>query len=132
MKLHGTELKVGDRIWSIIYGWGSLYSINDYDIEFYIQYDMDLYTSHNLRDAEKIFFWNEFKIPKEAFIKHLPDLTVDAKVIVWNNNMAKFKRHFKEFNSRGEIICFDYGKTSFTTTDIDRWDNWEVYEEEDI
>ena len=130
MKLHGTELKVGDRVWSIIHGWGSLDSINDYAM--YIQYGIGLYTSHDLIHAEKIFFWNEFKIPKEAFIKPLPDLTVDTKVIVWNNNMAKFKRHFKEFNSRGEIICFDYGKTSFTTTDIDRWDNWELYEEKDV
>ena len=132
MKLHGTELKVGDRVWSIINGWGSLDSIDEYDRNFYIKYYDDSYKSHSLNNAEKMFFWNEFKIPKEAFIKPLPKLEVDTKVIVWNNNMAKFKRHFKEFNSRGEIVCFDYGQTSFTTTDIETWDNWELYKDEDV
>ena len=134
MKLHGTELKVGDRVWNIIHGWGSLDSINDYDGEFYIQYDIDLYTSHNLRNTEKVFFWKEFEIPKEAYIKPLPKLAVDTKVIVWDNNCNKQKQYFKEFNKNGKIVCFDRGTTSFTAHNNNKgilWDNWELYEEKD-
>ena len=126
MKLHEIELHVGDRVWSMAHGWGIVEEDASYPEIFFVRYIKS--KSLILLADTSLLFWNEFKIPKEAFIK---PLAVDTKVIVWANNCNSHKQHFKEFSKNGKIVCFSYGKTSFTAHDNDwtRWDNWELYEE---
>jgi hypothetical protein len=77
-----------------------------------------------------ILFWNEFEIPSKAFIKPLPKLEVDAKVLVWNDSSEiKEKRYFSHFN-KGRIYCYEQGCTSWSGTTAHDWDNWEIYKEQ--
>ena len=100
-----------------------------------VKYDNEiLYEHYNTVFHTQHLYWNEFEIPKEAFIKPLPQLAVDTKVIVWDDNGNSHKQHFKEFKN-GKIVCFILGRTSFTAhddSDETLWNNWELYEEEDV
>lgn len=125
--------KVGDRVWDIRDGWQEIVDIS-YDLKYPIRAVSRSYTIDG-RDHESdkypTIFPNEFKIPDEAFVKPLPDLAVDTKVIVWNTGYEedKFKRYFKEFDSFGNIVCFNNGCTSWSTNgDSITWDNYEVVE----
>jgi hypothetical protein len=74
-------------------------------------------------------FWDEirFEIPKPP----LPDLEVDTKVFVWVIDTVRYKRHFSHFDKEGNIVCFDDGKTSWTTEGcVASWENWELIEED--
>jgi hypothetical protein len=78
-------------------------------------------------------FWNEFEIPKEAFMKPVPDLEVDTKVLVWDNGKTvKERRYFSHFDKNGNIYCFNNGVTGWIAKNATtiRWDNWELYKEE--
>ena len=66
----------------------------------------------------------------EAPTKPLPDLEVDAKVLVWNDTHEKNRRHFSHF-SNGRIYTFDNGTTSFTrlhAKSMTGWPYWELAE----
>lgn len=131
------DAKVGDKAWSIQAGWGTIYHISKerpYPIEFKSdisnkQYCFTYNGMYREIDTNPTLFWNEFKIPKEAFIKPLPDLKIDTKVIVWNEENKKFKRHFSHFKD-GKIYCFNDGTSSWNATDNSGyWRNWEIYNE---
>ena len=131
--LHGQPIKVGDRVWGVQYGWGAVTEIatnSSYPIAVYGH-------GHNYTPEGKKYtmesyptlFWQEVVIPTEAFIKPLPQLEVDTKVIVWGEG-SKHKRHFSHFLGNGKICCFNDGATSWASKFINEWDNWELYEEE--
>jgi hypothetical protein len=135
LTLHGFEIKVDDKVWDSRYGWSKVIEL--YDGEKYeIVTNLSSYTTDGKNALGHNFpslFWNEFEVPKEAFIKPLPNLKVDTKVLVWNDieEDVRIKRYFSHFDSNGTIHCFYGGATSFTnihgTTD---WDHWKLYEEQ--
>lgn len=66
----------------------------------------------------------------EVTQKSLPDLEVDAKVLVWTDPSKKYRRHFSHF-SDGHIYTFDSGATSFSKlhrNSISCWPHWELAE----
>lgn len=79
-----------------------------------------------------LYHADEFPLPLPP--KLLPDLAVDTKVFVWRaGQINKRKRHFAKFSSSGQIICFDGGKTEFTSNGImASWDHWELAEWESL
>ena len=80
-----------------------------------------------ITNACQTLFWDEVVI--EAPEKPLPDLEVDAKVIVWDNGRDRFSRHFSHFSKDGVLHTFSHGKTSFTGAGhTTPWDNWELAE----
>ena len=127
--------KVGDRVWSLQFGWGEISKINDdpsYPIV--VEYDrggFDTFTLDCRLDEDHVtqsIFWDEVVI--EAPTKPLPDLEVDAKVLVWNDTNEKNRRHFSHF-SNGRIYTFDNGTTSFTrlhAKSMTGWPYWELAE----
>ncbi len=65
----------------------------------------------------------------EYFVKPLPKLDVDTKVIVWNKDGNKFRQYFSSF-CNDKIYCFVEGKTLFSSGgEVGAWDNWELYED---
>lgn len=74
-------------------------------------------------------FWDEvkFSIPK----KPLPNLKIDTKVIVWNDEESvKYKAYLKSVNNDGKIVCFANGTTSFSSSgEVSEWDNYELVED---
>ena len=129
------DAKMGDKLYSVEDGWGILEEIADRYHPLIIQFDScrKNFTFNGRRYIDSknpTLFWDEikFKIPK----KPLPNLKVDAKVIVWNSveYVLKEKRHFKEFNNKGKIVCFTNGATSWSDGWAeDEWEYWELAED---
>lgn len=130
------DAQIGDRVWDIRYGWGIIVNnthqgINERLILCRFN-EKECYhftvTGKSLpNDLHPTLFWNEFKIPQEAFIKPLPKLEKDTKVLVWDDSSEiKEKRYFSHFN-RGRMYCYDQGCTSWLGTTTHDWDNWELF-----
>lgn len=127
--------KIGDRVWSLTKGWGEIIRI-DYDSVYplSVKYDSGGIVTFTfggylfIDGAIQSLFWDEVVI--EAPAKPLPDLQVDAKVVVWNHGQ-KHNMHFSHFAEvRGivRMFTFDSGKTSFTTQETSSWGSYEVME----
>jgi hypothetical protein len=132
--LHGIEVKVGDKVFDTRFGWSKIIKLCDGTI-YEIVTDISCYTpdgKYNINDKVPFLFWNEFEIPKCAFIKPLPNLKVDTKVLVWNDNCIKERRYFSHFDKYGNICCFNSGATGWGTKNATTtvWNNWELFEEE--
>jgi hypothetical protein len=132
--LHGLEIKVGDKVWDTRYGWSEVISL--YNRKMYeIRTNYNFYTTegkYNSSDKLPSIFWNEFEIPKEAFSKPLPNLEVNTKVIVWEDEDGiKERRYFSHFTNDGNICCFNFGATewSIESHQTSSWKNWELYKE---
>lgn len=130
--------KVGNYVWDIQHGWGTVYAVNPND-DFPIKVTFDNFKERYRYSGQawawvgsstlsQSLFWGEVVI--EAPVKPMPDLNVDAKVLVWGNNNIKHRRHFSHFKN-GQIFTFDSGSTSFTKLHDDSvtgWPNWELPE----
>jgi len=126
--------KIGDKLYSMEDGWGVLEDITDRDHPLTIQFDsykksFTLDGRRYIDSKNQTLFWDkiEFEIPKRP----LPNLKVDAKVLVWgsSNKDRKVKRYFKEFNVNGELVCFRGGATSWSTDGVCcGWKYWELVE----
>jgi hypothetical protein len=132
------DAKVGDKVWDFIYGWGEIKKMNSIarqgfpmEVLFICDEDSEFYTygGKEITEYNQTLFWDEFEIPKEAYIKPLPKLETDTEVIVWSPPRYKaHKRHFSHFTRKGKMACFTNGLTSWTS-DKDHttiWDNWEL------
>lgn len=132
------DSKVGDKVWSFRMGYGAIIEIRKGDnFPIIVKFDGDAQDSFTycgrylIEDTNPELFHSEVKF--EVPPKPLPDLKVDAKVMVWDEGDCKKKRrHFSHFED-GAIVCFPKGLTSFTA-DIGessvRWRNFEVVEDE--
>jgi hypothetical protein len=132
--LHGLEIKVDDKVWDTRYGWSKVVALCKTSPHNIIT-NIDCYTTdgkYSIDNKLSNLFWNEFKVPKCAFIKPLPNLKVDTKVLVWNDNGIKERRYFSHFDKYGNICCFSYGDTGWGTKNATTtvWNNWELFEEE--
>ena len=80
--------KVGDKVWDFVMGWGKIVSIKknkSYPIKVKFNNTCDTYTLDGKLDKSSknpSLFWNEFEIPEEACKKPLPDLEIDTKILV--------------------------------------------------
>jgi len=126
-----SDVKINDKLYSLEEGWGRVLDIvpGDYPIVMKFIDGTLTFTLEGKRlkcSRYPTLLWDEveFETPK----KPLPSLEEDAKVLVWNvGGLRKHKRHFKEFDSDGEIVCFIGGETSWTTCgETNNWTYWEV------
>lgn len=127
--------RIGDKVWSLWSGWGEVIEIErseSYPI--YVSFPNGEYESFTLDglfsedDIQQTLFWDEVKIVAPQ--KPLPDLEVDAKVLVWTDPLKKHRRHFSHFNG-DRINTFDSGATSFSKlhrNSITSWPYWELAE----
>ena len=127
--------RIGDKVWSVERGWGVIRSLDggeEYPIKVEFQNGRTpYYTLGGKRlttQENQTLFWDEVKIVAPQ--KPLPNLDVDAKVLVWTDPSKKHRRHFSHFN--GDRICtFDGGATSFSMlhrNSITSWPYWELAE----
>ena len=129
-----TDAKVGDRVWSLTEGWGTI--IDRFSPYIYypvaVEFDNGAYRTYTLlgrlyiSDHRPTLFWDEVVV--EAPAKPMPVLQVDAKVLVWNyGSRTKYCRHFSHFENNN-IYVFDKGLTSWTGISKSAWDHWELAE----
>ena len=85
--------------------------------------------TRNNTDKLPTLFWDEVK-PITSPKKPLPSLAVDTCVLVWGDDEKdKQKRYFSHFDSEGNIHCFEWGATSWSSNgNTVLWDNWELVE----
>lgn len=126
------DAKVGDKVWDTRKGWGVVAEMrysNEYPILVNFGHNYESYTLDGYYfegDVNPSLFWDEIVI--EAPPKPLPDLPVDAKVLVWlDGDGLKLKRHFSHFEN-GLLHTFDSGKTSWTGVSTSAWVKWELVE----
>lgn len=93
--------QVKDRVWCFEKGWGSICTKLTGATTFDVIFDDGsscLYTltgqQVSCRLGMQTLFWNEFEIPKEAFIKPLPKLEKDTKVLVWDDEAQQKRRRY--------------------------------------
>ena len=129
------DVETGEKLWSFEYGWGTVVHINrgKFPLQLNFSHSMESFAytfdGKGTRMAKnQTLFWDEikFEVPK----KPLPDLKVDARVIVWDTKKGeKYNMYFKEFDDKGRVICFANGATSWTSDrSTRRWNYWEVAE----
>ena len=131
------DAKVGDKVWDIRRGWGKVVS-NEWSDPYHILVEFNNFRSATfniegkqlVEDTNPTLYWDEFRIipPK----KPLPDLDIDTKVLVWDDeDDTKTRAHFHSFNEEGYIVTYSNGRSSYTGTDKVKspWDNWELYKE---
>ena len=122
------DAKVGDRVWCVYNGWQTIIEITNFSDTYPIETDKTLYTydGRMVQYKGRTLFWDEVVItPPE---KPLPKLEVDTKVLVWETEDSKVKRHFSHFNKDGLIATFSDGRTSWSTNDnlTIAWEYWEL------
>ena len=124
--------KVGDRVWALSFGWGTVVDINKYRSLYPIQVSFGLTTYTYTTDGKSFIdhisqalFWDEVIItPPE---KPLPKLEVDTKVLVWDSDShIKHKRYFSHFDSNSTIHVFNNGTTSWSYNITVEYRNWEL------
>lgn len=127
------DAKKGDKAYSYIRGWGKIVDIKSGSLPICVEFEdnkIEYFTvegKKSIKDKHPTLFWGEvvFKAPK----KPLPDLEVDTKVIVWHTSGTRYKMYFKKFDSRGNIVCFADGATSWSHSRTNTWGNWELAED---
>ena len=137
-KVTFADAKVGDRVWSLTDGWGVVIRLAPrYKYSLLVRFEngadrsYTLWGRYQVSDHSPTLFWDEVKL--EIPEKPLPQLEVDAKVIVWDQEGKKYRRHFSHFDDEGRIFTFNYGHTSFTSESspevwVTAWENWELAE----
>lgn len=135
-KVTFSDAKVGERVWSLTEGWGTIiersrpYTRYPLTVKFEnITHSYTLWGRFRTSDHNPTLFWDEvrFEIPE----KPLPQLEVDAKVLVWGCSCeSRVKRHFSHFEN-GALRAFDRGHTSWTGGHTSAWPNWELPESPD-
>jgi len=135
---------VGDRLYSIEDGWGTVTDIVDGEYPLCLKFGLKRATftldgKRHTHSKNPILFRKKVKTKKQKKLKEpnkssksgkpLPDLTLDTAVLVWDvNGEKKLRRHFRKFNKQGRIVCFADGKTSYTIGKGMRmsWRYWEL------
>lgn len=138
-KVTFSDAKVGDRVWSLTEGWGTVRNRfrNYTEYPLTVEFENGEYKSYTLwgrfrtKDLSPTLFWDEVMI--ETPEKPLPQLEVDAKVLVWDQDGKKYNRHFSHFDEDGRLFAFNLGHTSFTSEAnpevwVTAWDSWELVE----
>ena len=128
------DAKIGDKVWSLTEGWGTIIDRFRSRAEYPLVVEFEnreqkTYTLWGLlhyKDLNPTLFWDEIKI--EAPQKPLPDLEVDAKVLVWDSKRELARTaHFCCFED-GKIYTYRSGRTSFTKVSRDHLDGWNYWE----
>ena len=135
-KVTFTDAKVGDRVWSLTEGWGTIIERLLFRTEYPLTVEFEngelktytLWGLLQIDDLNPTLFWDEVKF--EIPVKPLPDLEIDTKVLVWAcSSESKVKRHFSHFEN-GALRAFDRGHTSWTGRHTSAWPNWECVNED--
>lgn len=139
-----TIFRVGDKVFDIFYGWGSITGISkDKDIEYPITVSFDEKGTRTYTPDGK--FWagspgSTLSFTEYDFIdggfsqkRPLPKLEIDD--IVWVNTVSGWlPRCFKTFDNKGNVGVIPNGDTSKSTgtTHIDFYPEWSVEKPENL
>ena len=129
------DAKIGDEVWDFVYGEGTITEIEStepYPIVVQFKKHSISYTYYGsfYENSRQTLFWQKFDPPEEAYQKPFPDLKIDTRVLVWNEQWSrKLKRHFSHFSKNKKIVVFTGGSTSWNQHGTKEFDNWELAEE---
>ena len=136
MKTDFTKLPLGTRVWNFTkneYGVIILLLGGEYPVR--VEFDngeKEQYTSDGrcfTTDKNPDLFLQKFEIPEQAFEMPLPELPVDAKILVGNYSDDLLKKRYFSHWENGEPVCFIDGCTSWNKTGTATWKYWKLPEE---
>lgn len=133
-------LKLNDKVFSIRYGWGTVYRIDE-DCEDGLRYKYQSdsnegilwFDDHGKQGKDDLYpsiFWDvpQITVPKRP-------LPVDAPIWVRDSDDQFWvKRHFRSHAKDGGVSAWDIGLTSFTVEnsyDFTHWKQWKLHGEEE-
>lgn len=137
--LHG--IKTGDRVWSVIHGWGTA-SLEHGQYPIIVRFDAGPVYSFTRcgrllpSDMNPAIYWDEIQLEAPERPKpKLPHLAVDTPVLVRDScdNEKWYPRHFHSFDKDGRIRVWANGCTQHTARTEDchgTWDEWKLPDEE--
>lgn len=120
--------KVGDKVFSTVYGWGKVFSVDKTDVHFplVIEFDKNIrmcYRSDGTTNVLNKFpnlFWNEVKLPNEEedrrfdLVKYLKE---NLQPVEFNedkfNYFLTYNARSKELEFNASMICIDIHLTYF-------------------
>jgi hypothetical protein len=118
-----TIFKVGDKVWDIGLGWGEVMQIDaGFHYPIYVLFKngkQEWYAAdgRNESQSSRVLFFQEIPIPKEALERPRPDLKVDDRVLVRDDDGEEWlPRHFAGWTTGGLIRTFISGRTSWSET----------------
>ncbi len=115
-----SDYKVGDHVWGVMENdWMEITDIrldNRYPVKLSNGATITSDGLNYIGQACPLYFHNRFEIPDSAFIKPRPEIELDAKIWVRDNDSEKWRpRHFAgEWDMQGSPSVFRDGRTSFT------------------
>ena len=131
------KLQVGDTVFFIQSGYVKVKNIRDG------YYPIELSSGNTLTEDGKLFTAHEhpslFPTAKDAseyfaaIPDPLPNYPVDTKMLVRQDGpwRKRYLSHFKRVGSDVVAVCFDYGRTSWSSegTVLSYWDEWKLADE---
>jgi hypothetical protein len=105
---------IGDRVWSITYGWGTIDKFTDNEYKLEVEFDNKSVSTYTLdgrysTSQMQTLFWDVIEIvAPEKSLKKPTILEVDTLLEVWDDNFSKVKvkRFFSHFDEEGRVNCF--------------------------
>jgi hypothetical protein len=114
MKSDLSNVKRGDKIWTIENGWEKVFS-TDYSEKYPIETENCCYTINGKRYSEEF---------PSAFLEYpFKEQEIEKDTIVWyrdNESMSWFNGYYSHYEN-GKHYCFNYSKKSTETTLATDW-----------
>ena len=134
-KINFSKLPIGTKVWSFLDGDGYISNIkssNEYPltVTFEDEYKSTYYIDgrQDRNDINPILFLQSFDIPNKAYKMPLPDLKIDAKIMVKHYESSEWvPAHFKQWHNR-MAECFNGMRTSWTSPELFTciWKFWRI------
>ena len=134
-----SNIKVGDRVWSMVYGWGIVNAVDQEDLQYPFRV---VFTGGQekwftgcgreiINHLNPTLFWDEVKITPPA--PPPTGLKTDTPILVRDSGGGEWvKRHFHSFGKDGRIRAWSSGYSSYTAINGNHycaWDAWKLPED---
>lgn len=130
-----SKAKVGDRVWSLLWGWGIISKVDqqEHPYPIRVEFDIDevewftLCGKYLLEHINPTLFLDEVKITPPH-----PKLAVDTPILVRDEDDEDWQpAHFARFTPEG-VVTWVGGRTSYTNGGYGEisWEQWKLTESE--
>lgn len=134
MLMDGIEIKVGDRVYCLIAGFGVVQEAESSAITAAFVDTRRIYFESlaYVRRGGRTLFWDEVKIVPPPKPARMEDLVVDQPIIVWNEVGIEYRRYFKGIRE-GKVCVFNSGATAWSSDRrVVTWDHWRLPTAEEL
>jgi len=130
-KPYFSDAKVGDKVWSFVYGWGCILSITKFWIQVenelpsgrvFVEYDLNGKFYYSKERSSQVLFWSEIKFEIPPMPKRKVKHTIIAHVDIYRSVGTSdhyFAHNILEFKSTPNIPSNNYITTVPVTIEFE-------------